>query len=210
MSTDPHNNDTRKIFCIGLCRTGTTSLHAAFEAFGLRSKHFPYGLFEQPFAEEIEQADAFSDLPIPLYYRQYAEQFPSARFILTTRDEQSWLQSMDWLIRNGPKLWGGPGSTWEPGGVVEQLFTKLFGTTRFEPEKLLAVYRAHNAEVLEFFANDSRFLHLRLEDTMRYEDLATFLEISTDLRGPLPRANVQRRASNSLIRRIIRRIRSLR
>lgn len=196
------NHCARKIFCLGLCRTGTTSLHEAFQTLGLRSKHFPHSLIDDPFGKELTQAEAFSDLPIPLYFREYAERFTEARFILTTRTEESWLRSMEWLFENGPKVWGGPDSTWQPGGVVERAHLLTFGTKRFEPEKLIAVYRAHNAEVLDFFSNDSRFLHLQLQDTLLYEDLAEFIGIESNLRGPLPRANPRRRSIPSSVRKI--------
>jgi hypothetical protein len=152
------------------------------------------------------QAEAFCDLPIPLYYKSYAERFPDARFILTTRSEESWLRSMDWLIKNGPKIWGGPNTTWGPNGPVKRVHKLVFGTTEFEPAKMLEVYRTHNAEVLHFFSNDPRFLHLRLEDTPLYEDLADFIGIETSLQGPLPRANPSRRPLPPLVQKIRRRL----
>ena len=206
MKETPQIQAKRKIFCIGLGRTGTTSLHEAFQALGLRSRHFPYSLLDDPFGEELAQADAFSDLPIPLYFEAYAERFADARFILTTRSEDSWLQSVEWLLANGSKIWGGHDSTWQPGGVVERAHMRVFGTERFEPEKMLAVYRAHNAAVLDFFANDSRFLHLELEDTLRFEQLADFIGVDTDLRGPLPRANRRWRPLPALIQKIAYRL----
>lgn len=207
MSNVFQDQASRKIFCVGLCRTGTTSLHEAFQAFGLRSKHFPHRLIDDPFGAELGEAEAFSDLPIPLYFREYAERFVDARFILTTRSEESWLRSMEWLLANGPKLWGGPDSTWQPGGVVEQAHLRTFGTKTFEPEKMLAAYRSHNAEVLQFFSEDTRFLHLQLDDTLLYEDLAKFIGIETRRRGPLPRANPRRRPWPPSIRGIARRLR---
>lgn len=195
-----------KIFCVGFCRTGTTSLHEAFCVLGLRSRHFPFSLVDNPFGDELTQADAFSDFPIPFFFKLYAERFPEARFILTTRSDESWLGSMEWLVANGPKIWGGHGSTWQPGGVVELSFIRAFGTKLFDPEKMLAAYRAHNAEVLKFFSDDPRFLHLRLQDNLLYEDLAEFIQVETELRGPLPRANPRRRPVPIFMRKIARRL----
>jgi hypothetical protein len=113
---------------------------------------------------------------------------------------------MQWLLTNGRKIWGGPGSTWEPGGVVEQAHQCAFGTKQFEPEKMLAAYRQHNAAVLEFFRNDTRFLHIQLEVTPVYEDLAAFIGIETNLRGPLPRKNPRRRPLPPIIGKIARRL----
>ena len=93
-----------KIFGIGLNKTGTISLHEALETMGFRSLH--HGgpevrqAVERAFAEErpllhyLDDYDAFSDieflsLNFPLVDRQY----PGSKFVLTTRDLPTWLES---------------------------------------------------------------------------------------------------------------------
>ena len=95
-----------KIFCIGLQKSGTTSLHFAFETLGYRSIHAgPHIMREiysdraagRPFlANMIEDFDAFSDVPMNRFYRELDRTYPEAKFILTVRDLEaqcrSWIQ----------------------------------------------------------------------------------------------------------------------
>jgi hypothetical protein len=210
--------DFNKVFCLGLSRTGTTSLHEAFRALGLRSVHFPIHLFTQPEVlglppfrptvrlgpyaawrrgKELKASrahhdaksilkgnDAFCDLPVPLYYRELDRLFPGSKFILTTRDGDSWLESMQWLFDDGAVLW-------KRGHVGDELHQRAYGTTVFDHEKLLAAYKRHHREVAEYFhGREGDFLTLRVDrGELRYETLAGFLGVTTALAGPCPRTN---------------------
>jgi Sulfotransferase domain len=94
-----------RIFCIGLNKTGTRSLHEALEILGYRSLH--HGGLET--LELVERAlqeqrplltyldpgyDAFSDI-LGLTYDFYLAdvEYPGSRFILTIRDLDTWLAS---------------------------------------------------------------------------------------------------------------------
>lgn len=73
-----------KVFCIGLNKTGTTSLHIAFQKLGLRSFHG--GTYDS-------RIEAFSD---GRYYKQFQELdklAPGSKFILNTRDLREWIIS---------------------------------------------------------------------------------------------------------------------
>lgn len=210
-----------KVFCLGLSRTGTTSLHEAFRALGLRSVHFPIHLFTQPEAlglapfhpalrlgpyaawrrgKELKASrahhhaktilkgnDAFSDLPVPLFYRELDRLFPGSKFILTTRDRDSWLESMRWLFDDGAVLW-------KRGHVGDELHQRAYSTTVFDPEKLDAARERHHREVAEYFrSREGDFLALRVDHgDLRYETLAGFLGMETSLAGPCPRVNEAR------------------
>ena len=207
-----------KIFCLGLSRTGTTSLHEAFCAFGLHAVHFPIHLFTQsevlalpPFRPTVrlgpyaawrrgkelkasrahhdaknilEEHDAFCDLPVPLYYRELDRLFPGSKFILTTRDDDSWLESMKWLFDDGAVLW-------KRGLVGDELHQRIYNTTVFDREKLLAACEHHNREVTEYFrGREDELLTLRVDKgELRYETLAVFLGLDSPLLGPCPRSN---------------------
>jgi hypothetical protein len=210
--------DFNKVFCLGLSRTGTTSLHEAFRALGLRSVHFPIHLFTQPEvlglppfrptvrlgpyaawrrgkelkasrahhdAKSILEGNvAFSDLPVPLYYRELDRLFPGSKFILTTRDGDSWLESMQWLFDDGAVLW-------KRGHVGDELHQRAYGTTVFDPKKLDAARERHHREVVDYFrGREGDFLALRVDHgDLRYETLAGFLGLETPLAGPCPRVN---------------------
>lgn len=73
-----------KVFCIGLNKTGTTSLHFAFQKLGLRSFH------GDTYDTRI---DAFSD---GRYYSQFIHLYsiaPNSLFILNTRNLKDWIIS---------------------------------------------------------------------------------------------------------------------
>jgi len=99
----------QKIFGIGFQKTGTSSLNRALALLGynavggIRINH-PKGIaIPPPLTKEkvlpialarADEADAFSDNPWPLLYRELDAAFASAKFILTYRDPDRWLASM--------------------------------------------------------------------------------------------------------------------
>lgn len=103
-----------KVFCIGLSKTGTRSLHAALELLGLRSVHWGGPDLEtavqrgpemqaaierclregRPLLEDLEEADAYSDvLGLTTNFDVLDRQYPGSRFILTVRDLDEWIDS---------------------------------------------------------------------------------------------------------------------
>ena len=103
-----------KIFCIGLSKTGTRSLHDALQVLGLRSVHWggpelqtavqrgpeiraavELALLEgRSLLEDLEEADAYSDIhALSINFDVLDQQYPDSRFILTVRDLEGWLES---------------------------------------------------------------------------------------------------------------------
>lgn len=97
-----------KVFCIGLNKTGTRSLHEALGRLGLRSLH--WGGLERgpqvraaveraeregrPLLSDIDDVDAYSDiLALSTNFDLLDHQYPGSRFILTVRDLEAWLDS---------------------------------------------------------------------------------------------------------------------
>jgi Sulfotransferase domain len=79
-----------KVFGVGLSRTGTTSLHYALGFLGYRSIHFPP---PHQLRELLNFYDAAVDTPVACVFKELAEAYPDARFVLTVRDMDSWLAS---------------------------------------------------------------------------------------------------------------------
>ena len=106
-----------KIYCIGLNKTGTTSLHQAFGILGLKSMHDSYkagALIEAAIQGNLklmhymEDYDAFSDYPFFRYYKELDLEYPGSKFILNTRDSEDWVGSrvrhdLDWSSKNPDK-----------------------------------------------------------------------------------------------------------
>lgn len=93
-----------KVFCIGLNKTATTSLHEALETLGIRGLHWggpaTRGQIERamaegrPLVDDFEGYDAFSDIQVLSdNFELLDRQYPGSKFILTTRDLESWLES---------------------------------------------------------------------------------------------------------------------
>lgn len=102
-----------KIFCLGFHKTGTLSLHHALERLGFKSRHG-----YKPQSDLIERAlrdgkqalqyvedqtqkrgvgehDAWLDLySIRRAFTVLDKQYPNSKFILTVRDEASWVKSV--------------------------------------------------------------------------------------------------------------------
>lgn len=99
----------KRIFCISMQRTGTTSVGRFFRDHHLRWAGWPAdkenhwsaawddGNYEKIFASPAFKAcDAFEDSPwwLPGFYRILYHRFPGSRFILFERDPDQWFQSM--------------------------------------------------------------------------------------------------------------------
>jgi hypothetical protein len=94
-----------KIFVIGLPKTGTTSLHRAFETLGLRSFHWGgarayHAVLRAEreggrlLARVGESYDAYSDVETLSVRFDLADlQYPGSRFIFTVRDIEDWVAS---------------------------------------------------------------------------------------------------------------------
>jgi len=77
-----------KIFGIGPGRTATLSLVKAMQILGYRAKH---GLAEG--TQDLVNYDYFADSPNELRYRKFFNFYENAKFILTLRDMDSWIES---------------------------------------------------------------------------------------------------------------------
>lgn len=209
--------NARKVFCLGLSRTGTTSLCAALERLGLRTVHYPAAMFvalssfsardsRRPaiswserflLGKEIkaarcrlgddywEQFDAWGDLPVPQFFRELDARFPGSCFLYTHREIEPWLNSMEWMLSEGRKLW-----QW--GFLDDEILLAQYGTYSFDREKLTAAAEQHDAHVRDYFRGRNDLLAL---DVTRGEiglrELGEFLGIEAP-DEPLPRVNEAR------------------
>lgn len=82
--------EKRKVFGVGLSKTGTTSLTAALKRLGYKATHYP-NLFSV--IETAREYDAVTDTPVIVFMEALDRLFPRAQFILTVRHEGEWLDS---------------------------------------------------------------------------------------------------------------------
>lgn len=104
----------QKVFCIGLNKTGTTTLKFSLGELGYRvgNERVAKGLLDawasrnfDPIIEYCDSADAFQDSPFsfPFTYVALDQAFPGGKFILSVRNNaDEWVDS---IIRFHGKLW---------------------------------------------------------------------------------------------------------
>lgn len=167
-----------KVFGIGLSRTGTTSLSAALEMLGYRTVHYPIH------REQIERADAATDASVAYQFEELDRNYPGSKFILTLREEESWLDSCDRFFRQSLSL---KLQLPEYRAVVEKSRVAIYGTMTFDREVFRAAYRNHNLNVRSYFRHrPNDLLEFQLGDG--WPRLCTFLNREIP-KAPYPHEN---------------------
>ena len=149
-----------KIFCIGLNKTGTSSLELVLESMGYRlgdqsAAEAKFGRWVKRdfrwLAEFCKTADAFQDAPFsfPFTFVYLDQLFPKSKFILTERESADrWYES---VVRFHQLI-----ASLEPGIHYQfpYVVSRLFGTDQSDPyerEMAIAYYEQHNAVVKSYF-----------------------------------------------------------
>lgn len=179
---------TPKIFGIGLSKTGTTSLARALEILGYKTRDYigvtKYiaGDLSSVNLQEIDANNAFTDTPIPSFYKQLDEKYPNSKFILTTRNMDDWLRSCKKQFTKR--------MVERQTEATSQLHTDLYGCFEFDPEKYASGYTRFIDCALDYFSN--RRQDLLVTDICggeNWEELCAFLgKPVPDV--PFPLANV--------------------
>lgn len=139
--------------------------------------------------ELLNRYDAFADLPFPLLYRELSVLYPDAYFVLTSRDDESWLNSMKWLLGDGHVLW-------EHGLLDDSLLRASYGGTCYDADKLLRFFHSHNRCVREHFRDSGRFLDLRLDrGDFQSTKLERFLHMESVNEKGIAKRNLQQSAT---------------
>ena len=136
--------DRPRVFCIGWHKTGTSTLGLAlldlgYSVVGCRLD-MVHPLRRGDVHEVLDvagQFDALQDVPWAALYRELDERFPGSQFILTERDEDSWLRSASRHF----------GATDVP--LHEWLYG--VGVLNGNEARYLERYRRHYREVREYF-----------------------------------------------------------
>lgn len=161
-----------RIFVIGLPKTGLSSMTKALEDLGFSRHHHvnPKDLLEYWRNPEMDVPDNHfvCDLgPRNFWYNHM--RYPDAKFILTTRDLDSWVDSVErHFIKEKPVV-GCKGKLQRVSSVG------LFG---FNREYLLEYHKRHLEQVRDYFRPQrDNLLEFNL-GTSDYGDLCQFLDIS--------------------------------
>jgi hypothetical protein len=178
----------KKVFGIGLSRTGTWSLTSALAALGFRALHFPVNL------KQIDNHDALTDTPIAADFETLDLLYPGSKFIYTTRELDDWLESCRalWLRRQ---------AVFDRSSLVSGFHRRLYGGTGFDPARFVAAYRRHDDRVRSYFRDrpeDLLVLDICSGDAA-WEPLCSFLGVPVP-DAPFPRAHTAARVDQILLR----------
>lgn len=186
------NTEKTKVFVIGFQKTGTTSLEHALQFLGYRVYGGDKNLMKFDNAEALKDYisktltswDAVQDMPWPLFYKTLYELFPDAKYILTYRRPESWIKSVVKYFAS----------------IRIPLHRKIYGVPCAEGHeaRYLEVYKAHNAEVLDFFKGKPNFIIMEPGKNFSYQVLCEFLELEPVPNDPFPhgRNNAKRTLPN--------------
>ncbi len=202
-SRSKNQNARNKVFCIGMNKTGTTSLRHFMKVHGFKCNNQRKAellvkdyLHEhwKPILRHCRTADFFQDLPFsaPLTAPVLLEKFPEARFILTVRSSpEIWYAS---LIRFHREKFGRYNHLPESEdlkhaeyrymGFVWDAHHALFATPEndlYNRKILIKTYEDHIANVRNMFKDRSNLLILDLSEPDAIKSLSTFLNIEPHL-----------------------------
>ena len=172
-----------RIFGIGMHKTATTSLHMAFKILGFDSAHWKSAHWAKSIWDEmhssgrsltLEKHYALCDLPITLLYEKLDVAYPGSKFILTTRNEERWLQSVrnHWSPEHNKFR-----AAWDTDPFTHRIHKALYGQKNFDAEIFIARYRRHNAEVQEYFKDrPGDLLVMDMDRNPGWSELCAFLD----------------------------------
>lgn len=157
-----------KVICVGLPRTGTTSLGASIRYLGynhLSYKEENQKLFKNDkissLMKIIENYDSFDDTPWPFLYKQIDRLFPDSKFILS--------------IRKTPEIWFK--SICNLRDILGP--SKDHSPPYDEKDKQINRYLRHNNDVQKYFENiPNKLLIVCWENGDGWKEICSFLDHS--------------------------------
>ena len=177
-----------KIFGIGLSKTGTTSLASALGILGYKVKdclgvsYYAKGDLSSIDMQILLSNDAFTDTPIPSFFRELDIAFPNSKFILTVRDMEGWLASCK-------KQFNQKHADMQLI-AQKQLFIDLYGTPVFDAEKFRDGYDHFTSDVINYFKDrPNDLLIMNVANGDGWDKLCPFLD-KPEPEAPFPKANV--------------------
>ncbi len=172
-------NYDEKVFCIGMNRTGTTSIGKALEILGYNVKREikkqDERIFDSNNFDKIinyilkvsEEFDAFTHEPWNIYFKELDHKFPNAKFILTLRDEESWVNSFYNYFKKDHDNWA-------------PFLLNVYGLKDInevdDENYYLDKFRTHNQSVLNYFKGRDNLLVINVFENDGWDKLCKFLD----------------------------------
>lgn len=139
-----------KVFGIGLSNTGSSSLYSALDTLGYRAASFKHmqkfniyewmsGDFKRDY---LTTFDAVTDLPISTYFRELDARYPGSKFVLTNRDIEPWLQSVERRFSKNP---------YPENQFSRDVRLAQYGVISFNEARFRRIHEEHTAAVQDHF-----------------------------------------------------------
>lgn len=167
----------QKVFCIGLGKTGTTSLKEALRILGYRLIRLPLDW------KGITDFDAALPGVSAAMFAELDADYPGSKFILTMRDVDGWLKSIerDMRLKQGVDR--------ERRAEREKVLTIKYGRATFDKEAFRAAFHEHEAKVRMYFeSRPDDLLVLNVTTSAGWQPLCTFLGVTAP-DEPFPNVN---------------------
>jgi len=127
-----------KIWCLGLSRTGTSTLTEILKQVGLNHIHYPSD--RDMFGGEN---DGCGDIPVIPVYKKLDKEYPNSKFIYTIRDKDDWLKSMDPYLERK--------KDWNQASRQVHIREMVYGKAFFDYDTYSEAYDKHDQDVMEYF-----------------------------------------------------------
>lgn len=191
-----------KVFCIGWAKTGTTSIGCALRLLGYAHTAGDLDLFEllendemEPVYRFADEFGAFDDWPWILLFKEMAQHYPDAKFILTIRSEEAMVKSYRKMLAQ----------ELDRNERIRKIRHQIYGfdTELGSDDAFKERVRKHNEEVCTYFRDKpGRLIEMDLSTGDGWETLCKFLGHPVP-NIPFPHANAakSRPAVTTLLRR---------
>jgi hypothetical protein len=184
--------ETGRIFGIGLSRTGTTSLTKALTLLGISAQHYPNDPRTQAELKRgcyrlsvLETVQALTDIPVAPFYAQLDREYPGSKFVLTTRETDSWLGSVENHFRMYLDT--------RRDAFDDFVLACVYGSLAFDRERFRYVKELHEENARRYFGDRSgQLLILDPAEGNSWEPLCRFLGLPVPSE-PFPHENPARR-----------------
>lgn len=194
----------RKIFIIGLPRTGTTSISVALLECGFKVAHTAFT------QQAFELADVVSDAPCFSDYQQLDILFPDSKFVYLQRDLAQWVPSIQRLLsKMAPHLLPKSGH-FNP--VLKRSFEQTFALSNknlLTEAHLSACYKKHQQQLDAYFDGRNDLLSINVSESHSLQTLLDFLGLDNPGNQQFPHLNQGSQVANWKAYKHVNKINSL-
>lgn len=191
------DNNKPKVIGVGFQKTGTSSLRDALKLLGYKVGDNNFQLLPSILKGNFKRVlrwfdrfDAVEDNPWPLIYKELDKARPGCKFILTTRDEESWYRSVSKHV----------GDLRDP--MHEWIYGRNKGLPKDDKDNTIRVYSEHNQEVIRYFADRPEdLLILDVSESDKMEKICQFLGIDSPTQTYPHQNNSERNRNDASFKR---------